>query len=156
MADDAGALLWQAANSWQRLVHAAFSPLDLTYAQAMLLMALVERPASADAPSQVELAHACRANVMMTSQILRLLERRRLVRRLRAAGDARARRIVLTAEGEAAATAARAALSAALGVFFAPLGAERGEFAAALGRLIGIRARLRVPSSAPAGASDRG
>lgn len=150
MVDVAGALLWQAANGWQRAAQAALLPRKLTYVQALLLMALADRIADGAATTQVELARHARADVMMTSQILRVLERRRLVTRSNVEGDARARRVLLTPAGEAAVAGARAALADAMDSFFAPLGADRGAFAAALGRLIGVRVRLRVPSTSTA------
>lgn len=145
MPDDPGALLWRAANDWQRAAQSALSPLSLTYPQALLLTTLADRNREVGATIQVELARQARADVMMTSQIIRALERRRLVARAQVDGDARARRVTLTPAGETAAAEARVALAATIDAFFAPLGAERGAFAAALGRLIGIRVRLRVP-----------
>jgi DNA-binding MarR family transcriptional regulator len=153
--DDPGALLWRAANDWQRAVQTALAPLKLTFAQAMLLIALADRALANGATIQVELARLVRADAMMTSQILRTLERRRLVARATVANDARARRVRLTAEGETVAARARAVLGGAIDAFFAPLGPERGAFAAALGRLIGVRVRLRVPSATAAMGAGR-
>ncbi len=155
MADDPGALLWQAANGWQRAAQAALLPLKLTYVQALLLTALADLVAAGDATTQVKLARHARADVMMTSQILRVLERRRLVTRTHVDGDARARHVLLTPAGEAAAAGARTALAIVLDSFFAPLGADRGAFAAALGRLIGVRVRLRVPSTSTMSRANR-
>ncbi|HSE77541.1 MAG TPA: MarR family transcriptional regulator [Alphaproteobacteria bacterium] len=155
MPDDPGALLWRAANDWQRAAHAALSPLKLTYAQGLLLTALADRTLANGATIQVELARLVRADAMMTSQILRILERRRLVARATVANDARARHVRLTAEGESVAARARAVLGEAIDAFFAPLGPQRGAFAAALGQLIGVRVRLRVPSATAATGHDR-
>ncbi|HJS33812.1 MAG TPA: MarR family transcriptional regulator [Alphaproteobacteria bacterium] len=140
-------MLWRAANDWQRAAHSALAPLELTYVQGLLLAALADHTLDDCGTIQVELARRVRADAMMTSQILRALERRRLVMRVAVDDDARARRVMLTQAGETAAARARAALGDAIDAFFAPLGAERGAFSAALGRLIGVRVRLRVPSA---------
>ena len=145
MADSTGILLWQATNRWLRQVQAVLAPHGLTYVQFLLLAAIADRPDANEAPTQVDLARRLRADVMMTSQVLRALERRRLVVRDLDPRDARARQVRLTAAGARLVERVSAIVGAAEDAYFAALGVERNAFAGALGRLIGIRVRLRVP-----------
>jgi DNA-binding MarR family transcriptional regulator len=94
----------------------------------------------------VDLARRLRADVMMTSQVLRTLERRRLVARDLDPADARARRVRLTGAGARLVERVSAIVNAAEDAYFGALGIDRREFASALGRLIGVRVRLRVPA----------
>jgi DNA-binding MarR family transcriptional regulator len=146
MQDAPGQVLWQAANTWLREVNAALRPHGLSYVQCLLLAVLADQEATGEATGmrQVALARGLRADVMMTSQVLRALERRGLVSRAADPADSRARRVRLTERGERALAPALGVLAGAEERYFARLGADRAEFTAALGRLIGVRVRLRV------------
>ena len=95
-----GFLLWHATLRWQRLIAAALKPLDLTHVQFVLLAVLwwftsVRR----ERPSQRALAEQAGTDPMMTSQVLRALERKGLVVREPDPTDSRARRLNLTPGG---------------------------------------------------------
>src|SRR3954471_3643984 len=98
--DSPGFLLWRVTQRWQRAIVAALRPLDLTHAQFVLLMSTwyLSR-GSGPGPSQREVADHAEADVMMTSQVVRTLERRGLVARHADAVDARVKRLSVTAEG---------------------------------------------------------
>lgn len=123
--DDAGAspgfLLWRVTQRWQRSIVATLRPLDLTHAQFVLLMSTnyLSRDGS---PSQREVADHAEADVMMTSQVLRTLEKRGLVTRSPDPADARVKRLTVTPEGARLARRAQAAVEKADRAFFADVG----------------------------------
>jgi DNA-binding MarR family transcriptional regulator len=95
-----GFLLWHATLRWQRSIATALRPLDLTHVQFVLLAVLwwfvtVRK----EQPSQRALAEQAGTDPMMTSQVVRALERKGLVVRERDPDDSRARRLGLTAIG---------------------------------------------------------
>jgi DNA-binding MarR family transcriptional regulator len=71
----------------------------------------------------------------MTSQVLRALESRALLRRLPHPTDARARALTLTEEGRALADRAVKVVESCDAAFFAALGEEVPPFASSLRRL---------------------
>lgn len=99
--DRPGFVLWHATLYWQRAVAEALRPLGLTHTQFVLLAGTVWLEAHDDgAPSQRELADHAGTDAMMTSQVVRALERRELLRRDVDGDDARVRRVGSTAEGK--------------------------------------------------------
>src|SRR5919199_6178960 len=93
-----GFLLWQAANRWQQRQRAALAAVGLTPVQ-FILLAGVATLAEDDTPplTQARVARHARTDAMMTSQVLRALERRKLVRRVAHPTDTRARLLRPTA-----------------------------------------------------------
>jgi DNA-binding MarR family transcriptional regulator len=115
-----GFLLWHATLRWQRLIAAALKPLDLTHVQFVLLAVLwwfvtVRK----ERPSQRLLAEQAGTDPMMTSQVLRALERKGLIVREANPADSRARRLGLTAKGRRLARRAIDVVEAADEEFFA-------------------------------------
>jgi MarR family transcriptional regulator, organic hydroperoxide resistance regulator len=110
-----GFLMWQATRRWQRELTAALKPLDLTHVQFVLLASVwwLEKP------TQRELADAAATDPMMTSQVVRALEKRGLVERRPDPADARVRRLVATRRGRGLATRAIEVVEAADAEFFA-------------------------------------
>ena len=95
----AGLLLWQVTNRWQVEQRAALAPLGLTHVQFVLLAALVWL-AAANAPvTQKDVARQAATDPMMTSQVLRALETKQLVRRDPHPHDGRARSLTPTTAG---------------------------------------------------------
>ena len=132
--ESVGLLLWQVTNRWQAAQRAALRPFDLTHVQFVLLASLtwleVDEPVT-----QRDLATHAFTDPMMTSQVLRVLERRGLVRRTAHPADRRARALTVTDAGAALANQANAAVEACDRAFFAGLGASRDVFAKALRKL---------------------
>jgi DNA-binding MarR family transcriptional regulator len=123
-----GFLLWQVTNRWQAAQRAALAPLGLTHVQFVLLASLTWL--QSDGPiSQRELAGHAATDPMMTSQVLRALERRGLVSRMPHPQDGRARALAVSADGRDLANRAVAAVEACDLAFFQPLGAGVGSFA---------------------------
>lgn len=123
---DAGAspgfLLWRVTQRWQRGIAAALRPLDLTHAQFVLLMSTAWLARDGVLPSQREVAGNAEADPMMTSQVLRALERRGLVTRAADDADARVKRLAVTPAGKRLVKRAQAAVEAADRAFFADAG----------------------------------
>jgi DNA-binding MarR family transcriptional regulator len=94
-----GFLLWHATLRWQREVAAALAPLELTHVQFVLLASTWWLNEHGDHPNQVMLAEFSGADVKMTSQVIRSLERKGLVEREVDPSDTRARRLRVTTRG---------------------------------------------------------
>ena len=75
-----GFLLWQVHNYWQREIKKALKPFDLTHTQFVILtsaywLVLNEKKAI----TQVVIAKYAKTDIMMTSNILRTLERKKYI-----------------------------------------------------------------------------
>ena len=115
-----GFLLWHATLRWQRLIAAALKPLGLTHVQFVLLAVLWWFvTVRGKRPSQRALAEQAGTDPMMTSQVLRALERKGLVVREPDPTDSRARRVGLTPGGRRLARNAIEVVEAADDEFFA-------------------------------------
>jgi DNA-binding MarR family transcriptional regulator len=140
-----GFLIWHAANTWQKAQKEALAPFDLTPVQCLLLAGIDELAAGGDAAiKQSDLARHTRSDVMMTSQVIRALEKRGLVVRATHKEDGRAVALRLTGDGRALLGKARPALAETDARFFAGLGDRRDEFCDALMMLAGEKRRRRV------------
>ncbi|NBB81941.1 MAG: MarR family transcriptional regulator [Alphaproteobacteria bacterium] len=120
-----GYLLWQAANHWQRAQRAALGPLGVTHVQFVLLAGLAWLEEHEGPVHQARLARFCHTDAMMTSQVLRALEREGLVARTIDPDDNRARRLSLTEAGADRLNNALPRVREADDRFFAALGPER-------------------------------
>lgn len=124
-----GFVLWQVAAVWQRRVRAALAAVGLTHAQFALLASAgwLEAEAaehSGEPVTQALVAAHARTDAVMTSEVLRTLERKKLLRRLPHPDDARARQIVLTAAGRTMVRRAIALVEAVDEEFFGAPGPE--------------------------------
>lgn len=121
--DSPGFLLWRSTLRWQREITAALRPLELTHVQFVLVAStwwLAEQSAGpGPLPSQRQLAEHVGADVMMTSQVVRVLERRGLLERTADdAGDGRIKRLAVTSTGRELAVRAIEVVDAADAAFF--------------------------------------
>ncbi|KAB2584620.1 MarR family transcriptional regulator, partial [Rhodococcus erythropolis] len=78
--DSPGLMLWRVTNAWQASIRAALRPFDLTHVQFVLLAALTWLDAETPI-TQRDLAEYARTDPMMTSQVIRTLESKKLVER---------------------------------------------------------------------------
>jgi DNA-binding MarR family transcriptional regulator len=132
--DSTGLLLWQVTNRWQAAQRAALKPFGLTHVQFVLLASLTWL--DSDEPvTQRRLADHAATDPMMTSQVLRVLERRGLVERASHPDDLRAWALSPTRAGVELANRANVAVEACDGSFFSVLGADAARFTSALRRL---------------------
>jgi DNA-binding MarR family transcriptional regulator len=130
-----GFLLWRVATRWQRQIRAALEPLDLTHAQFVLLAtASWLGLGDTGAITQAVIAEHAGTDAVMTSEVLRTLERRRLVKRLPHPIDARAKQIVVTAAGRSLAEKAIAIVEQVDATFFDAPTPEMRALARAMSR----------------------
>lgn len=124
--DSPGFLLWQVHSLWHRRVNAALRPLDLTHAQFVLLASLAWLADRGSAPgvTQAELATHARMDVMLTSDVVRTMERKGLLARRAHPRDARAKALALTPEGRALVGRSVEVVESVDRAFFARLGAD--------------------------------
>ena len=132
-----GFVLWQVASLWQRALRGALEEAGLTHAQFVLLASagwLEAHAAGGDTTpvTQVDVAAHAKTDVVMTSEVLRTLERKGLVRRLAHPTDARAKQIALTAAGRRLAQRAVALVEEADEEFFKARGPELQQLAGLL------------------------
>jgi DNA-binding MarR family transcriptional regulator len=97
--DSTGFLLWQVTALWQREIRASLVPLDLTHVQFVLLASLAWLSRGKEAVTQVKLARHAKLDVVMTSQVLRLLEKKGQLVRVTHPVDPRAKALTLTRAG---------------------------------------------------------
>jgi DNA-binding MarR family transcriptional regulator len=134
-----GFLLWHATLRWQRDIAQALAPLDLTHVQFVLLACTWWLTERGDRPSQSELAAFAGTDVKMTSQVVRSLERKGLIKR----SDTRVRRLGATPQGARLAPRAIDVVQEVDTAFFD--GVPRANALHFLGRL------ARIPESEAAG-----
>ncbi len=94
-----GFLLWQSATAWQKKVAGALEEVGLSHVQFVLLVGLQNFYNKNEETTQTRLASITKTDVMMTSQVLRKLEARGLVKRKAHETDSRAKKIVITKKG---------------------------------------------------------
>jgi len=123
--DSPGFLLWHATLRWQRGIAQALAPLDLTHVQFVLLACTWWLNEQGERPTQIGLAAQAGTDIKMTSQVVRSLERKRLIEREVDAADARARRLHVTKHGAQLALRAIAIVEQVDSEFFADV-PERG------------------------------
>lgn len=128
-----GFLLWQASNAWQRQIRKTLAPLELTHVQYLLLETL---NAITEPVKQTALADAAGIDAMMTSKVLRVLLKKKLVQRRSTRTDARAFVVSLTAEGKKLLAKAKALTAKTEEDFFAKI-SKKKKFAVGLMELLG-------------------
>ena len=136
--ESTGLLLWQVTNRWQAQQRAALKPFGLTHVQFVLLASLTWLDAEGPV-SQRRLAENAATDPMMTSQVLRALEQRGLVRREPDPHDRRARALAVTDEGAELVNRAVTAVEDTDAAFFAALEGGDPAFRQALLALRGVR-----------------
>ena len=131
-----GFLLWQTMNLWQRKMRAALRESGLTHVQFVLLSSTVWMNDHGLETTQVMIARFAHADVMMTSQVLRFLEEKNLILRLKNTGDARAHQVSPTEKGRELIVKAIRVVEDTDSAFFAILYNNMGEFNEMLRKLI--------------------
>jgi len=129
---DRGALLERVSGRWQLELRAAVQPLDLTPAQFRLLVATAWLNASGAATRQSEIAAHANSDAVVTSEVLRTLEARDLIRREPHPTDRRAKAISVTETGAALADRAMRIVESVESRFFETGMSEFGVLAKAL------------------------
>ncbi len=130
-----GYLLWLMANKWQAQQRLALKPFDLTHVQFVLMACLVYAPGN-ESLTQIQLAERAQTDPMMTSQVLRKLEAKGLVRRMSNIQDKRAVKLEVTAKGIELVDRAIVAVEAVDREFFGILEADVPNFVAMMRQLV--------------------
>lgn len=138
--DSPGFLLWVISNDWRREQTAALDPLGLTHVQFVLLASLLWLAMTEpDEPvTQARLARHARTDAMMTSQVARALEERRLLARVPHPTDTRAKCLELTSKGEELVRRAFPLVERVNSEFFGRLGNRYAGFVEAMQRLLAM------------------
>lgn len=134
--DSTGFLLWQTTTLWQRRIVGALRAHDLTHAQFVLLASLLWLSQRETQITQTRLAQHAQLDLMMTSQVLRTLERKGYLTRTPHPTDTRAKMLALTPTGADKARAAVPMVEGEDHAFFAELGADTATFNRLLAQLI--------------------
>jgi DNA-binding MarR family transcriptional regulator len=123
-------LLWQAVNRWQRGQRRALRDAGLSHLQVMHLASVTALSEHDEPVTQVMLARHARTDAMTTSQVIRALEKKKLVRRTDHPSDTRAYALRPTAAGRRLARQLIHLVEKADQEFFSPLGGDVGRFTA--------------------------
>ncbi len=99
--DSTGFLLWQVHNRWQREIRKVLKTFDLTHTQFVILASAYWLALREDTVTQVQIARLSHSDVMMTSNVIRALEKKDLLKRREHRTDTRAKAVLLTEKGEA-------------------------------------------------------
>ncbi|MEO3856650.1 MarR family winged helix-turn-helix transcriptional regulator [Acrocarpospora sp. B8E8] len=94
-----GFLLRHANLRWQRRVAAAMADMSLTHVQFLVLSSTWWLGRNGDPPRQRDVAEHAGLEAVLTSQVLKVLERDGHIERVRDTGDARAVRVAVTVQG---------------------------------------------------------
>ncbi|NNF34932.1 MAG: winged helix-turn-helix transcriptional regulator [Saprospiraceae bacterium] len=98
-ANDSGYLLWQISNLWQRVINEILSLHEITHVQYLLLATIVWMKKNKLIITQNSLAKQAQSHKMMTSKVLRSLEKNGYVMRITRKDDSRYKIIELTDKG---------------------------------------------------------
>ena len=136
-----GFLLWQTGNLWQRKMAKVLRPTNLTLVQFALLAGTAWLERGSQSITQASLARHEKTDVMMTSQVLRNLESRGLIRRRPSESDTRANTVALTEEGAARLAKAIELVQKVELQFFRPVEKKRQDLLNALESLVEVNGR---------------
>lgn len=98
--DSAGFLMWRVSLRWQRAISQALTPLGLTHPQFVLLASVSWMDSNGVTPTQRELADHTGMDPMTTSQVIRALESKDLIKRSADPQDSRVWRVAPTRAGK--------------------------------------------------------
>lgn len=131
-----GLALWQVAAQWQRRIRSVLTPLELTHAQFVLLASATWLGRDQQVVTQVQISDLAHTDPVMTSEVLRTLEKRELLERLPHPEDGRARKVVVTSAGKRLARRAMAIVESEDAAFFGEPGPELRALASLLSDVV--------------------
>ena len=95
-----GFLLWQTHNNWQRKINKELKQFGLTHVQYILLASLQHLQTISNCISQIQLSDFSNTDIMMTSKVIRTLEKKGYIEKNKHPLDTRAYSLNLTKEGD--------------------------------------------------------
>ncbi len=98
--ESTGFLLWKVTHQWQREIKRVLKKHDLTHTQFVILANVFWLSKGNDSLTQVTIAEHIEINIMMTSNVLRTLEQKKLIVRQAHQIDTRAKIIKTTKLGD--------------------------------------------------------
>jgi DNA-binding MarR family transcriptional regulator len=116
--ENQGFLLWHRFHDWQRTINAVLRPYDLTQLQFSTLAVTGWLGRNGDTVTQQDISDFARLDRMLVSQVVRKLEKKGLVERMRRSNDRRAVCVSLTDAGEKALAKSLPVVQAADAEFF--------------------------------------
>ncbi|HXF29104.1 MAG TPA: MarR family transcriptional regulator, partial [Chlamydiales bacterium] len=125
-----GYLLWKVSALWRRAIEAVLRPLGLTHPQFVILAAIGWLTRQPKEVRQIEIARFAGLDPNTTSQILRSLQTKKLIRR--EISDGRSKSPSLTAVGSALLQKALPAVEKADSAFFQRVDGKKTVFILAL------------------------
>lgn len=134
--ESSGFLLWQVTSLWQREIRKALSKFDLTHAQFVLLASVHWLTLGKQEVTQVLLSNHSKIDPMTTSQVLRTLQAKGLIKRQEHSTDTRAKMVALTEAGVKLVKPAVKAVEQFDNDFFKSLGSGTADFNKKLLRLL--------------------
>lgn len=98
-ADSPGFLLWKTQIIWRRIIEKKLREHNLTHPQFVVLASVAYLTKNKQSITQVELASHTSCDINTTSQVLRGLESKELIKRINQFGNEKAKYPFLTEEG---------------------------------------------------------
>lgn len=96
---DSGYLLWQISNIWQRKINDLLADHSITHVQYLLMATIIWMEEHQLSINQMSLAKQAHSHKMMTSKVLRSLEKQGYVTRIDDPRDTRSKLISITMDG---------------------------------------------------------
>ena len=98
--ESTGFLLWKVNNFWQREIKKSLSQFDLTHTQFVVLANTYYLGTEQESVTQMEIANQIGIDKMLTSNVLKALLKKKLIKREEHKIDTRAKVIYLTKSGQ--------------------------------------------------------
>lgn len=135
--ESTGFLLWKVNNYWQREIRKSLSNFDLTHTQFVVLANTYYLDYNKENVTQMDIANQIGIDKMLTSNVLKALIKKKLVKREEHKTDTRAKVIKLTPSGQSSLKKAVKAVEAFDKIFFSKLGNPK-EFNSEISKLLEI------------------
>jgi DNA-binding MarR family transcriptional regulator len=123
-----GFLFWKITYLWQRKMNKALKDVDLTHTHFALLSGIAWLEKNGESISQIKIADFTQTNVMVTSKISRMLEKKGFIERRIEDNDTRVKYVYLTEKGLNTLEKASKITEEVNQEFFGALGDEKDNF----------------------------
>lgn len=97
--ENTGYLLWQVSMIWLRRLNSELEKVDLTHTQLVVLVFLGCLNEKGEAVTQIDISNQAKIDRMMTSKVLKTLQKKGLINRTEHLTDTRAKAVVITEQG---------------------------------------------------------
>lgn len=131
-----GFLLWRVSKLWQQKLEFTFEDLGLSHTQAILLINIVRLKQEENTVTQIMLAEITYVDPVTTSQAIKVLEKKKLIKRITAKNDKRAYNILPTEKGIQMTKEAIQRLPEVQKTFFQPISEDIENFITSLQKLL--------------------